>query len=148
MTSGLIGVPLGTWLGARLIKRYPRAHPIICGVGLLISAPFIVLALELVQYTTYPTFILIFIAEVALSLNWAIVADMSLVRCLLVLRLNWLYIFVFRLNCLTNNRDKTRKQCHRLVNVRTTRANLYQYVRSWPYTFTNLWQNVAVYNTF
>ncbi|CAB3221895.1 unnamed protein product [Arctia plantaginis] len=78
MVSGLLGVALGSTLGTMLVKSFPRAHPIICGVGLLVSAPALALAITLVRDYFYPTFILIFIAETALNLNWAIVADMSM----------------------------------------------------------------------
>lgn len=81
MVSGAVGVPLGAWLGAALLKRWGRAHPALCGAGLLLSAPALALALLLVQGSFYAPFALMFIAEVALNLNWAIVADMSLVRC-------------------------------------------------------------------
>lgn len=80
MVSGLLGVALGSALGTTLVKPFPRAHPIICGVGLLVSAPALALALTLVREYFLLTFILIFIAETALNLNWAIVADMSMVR--------------------------------------------------------------------
>ncbi|CAH0585767.1 unnamed protein product [Chrysodeixis includens] len=78
MVAGLLGVPLGAWLGAGLLKRFPRAHPVICGLGLLVSAPAMTLGLVLTQGYFYAPFILMFIGEVALNLNWAIVADMSL----------------------------------------------------------------------
>lgn len=80
MLSGLLGVPLGSWLGTSLVKRFPRAHPIICGAGLLVSAPAMTCVLLFADGNFYAPFILMFIAEVALNLNWAIVADMSLVR--------------------------------------------------------------------
>lgn len=78
MASGVVGVPLGSWLGAALVKRFPRAHPVLCGAGLLLSAPLMALALLLVEGTVLATFVLMFFAEVFLNLNWAIVADMSL----------------------------------------------------------------------
>ncbi|XP_026327124.1 protein spinster isoform X2 [Hyposmocoma kahamanoa] len=78
MISGLVGVPLGAILGTKLIKRFPRAHPIICGTGLLVSAPAMCLAMLLAEYNSYVTFTFIFVAELALNLNWALVADMSL----------------------------------------------------------------------
>ncbi|XP_045484000.1 protein spinster isoform X1 [Pieris rapae] len=78
MLSGVVGVPLGAWLGATLTKRFPRSHPIICGVGLLISAPLMTLAMLLCEGYFYAPFVLMFFGEVALNLNWAIVADMSL----------------------------------------------------------------------
>ncbi|CAF4917936.1 unnamed protein product [Pieris macdunnoughi] len=78
MLSGVVGVPLGAWLGAALTKRFPRSHPIICGVGLLVSAPMMTLAMLLCEGYFYAPFVLMFFGEVALNLNWAIVADMSL----------------------------------------------------------------------
>lgn len=80
MLSGILGVPAGAWLGASLVKKYPRSHPIICGVGLLVSAPALTLAIILSQYDCYAPYILMFVGVLALNLNWAIVADMSLVR--------------------------------------------------------------------
>ncbi|XP_073956918.1 lysolipid transporter protein spinster isoform X3 [Choristoneura fumiferana] len=78
MTSGLIGVPMGAWLGAALIKRFPRSHAVICGVGLLVSAPAMTLGMVLAEQYFYGPFISMFIGEVFLNLNWAIVADMSM----------------------------------------------------------------------
>ncbi|KOB78755.1 Integral membrane protein efflux protein efpA, partial [Operophtera brumata] len=78
MLSGLLGVPAGAWLGAALIKRFPRSHPVICGVGLLVSAPAMTLGIILTEGYFYAPFILMFVGELALNLNWAIVADMSL----------------------------------------------------------------------
>lgn len=80
MLSGVVGVPAGAWLGTSLIKKYPRSHPVICGVGLLASAPAMALAIVLTQGYSVAPFVLMFIAEITLNLNWAIVADMSLVR--------------------------------------------------------------------
>ncbi|CAG4956055.1 unnamed protein product [Colias eurytheme] len=78
MLAGAAGVPLGAWLGAALSKRFPRAHPVICGAGLLLSAPAMALAILLCDGYYYAPFALMFVAETALNLNWAIVADMSL----------------------------------------------------------------------
>ncbi|KAL4713991.1 hypothetical protein ACJJTC_005622 [Scirpophaga incertulas] len=78
MMSGVLGVPLGTWLGAALAKRWPRAHPVICAAGLLLSAPAMALGMLLVEGYCYAPFVFMFLGEVALNLNWAIVADMSL----------------------------------------------------------------------
>lgn len=80
MASGLVGVPLGAWMGAALVKRWGRAHALICGVGLLLSAPAMTLAMITTERYYYAPFALMFFGEVALNLNWAIVADMSLVR--------------------------------------------------------------------
>ncbi|XP_026492178.1 protein spinster isoform X3 [Vanessa tameamea] len=78
MASGLVGVPLGAWLGAWLVRRWGRAHAVICGTGLLLSAPALAGALLLTESYFYSPFALMFIGELALNLNWAIVADMSL----------------------------------------------------------------------
>lgn len=78
MTAGLLGVPLGSWMATKLVKRFPRVHPIICGAGLLISAPAMTVAITIVQGYYHLAFVLVFFAQVALNLNWAIVADMSL----------------------------------------------------------------------
>ncbi|XP_034831763.1 protein spinster isoform X1 [Maniola hyperantus] len=78
MASGVVGVPLGAWLGAALVKRWGRAHAVICGVGLLLSTPAMALAMLLTDVNPYAPFALMFFGEVALNLNWAIVADMSL----------------------------------------------------------------------
>lgn len=80
LVSGVLGVPLGSWLGAALVKRFPRAHPVICAGGLLASAPALAAAIAATEGYFYAPFILTFIAELALNLNWAIVADMCLVR--------------------------------------------------------------------
>ncbi|XP_023936079.1 protein spinster isoform X3 [Bicyclus anynana] len=78
MTSGIVGVPLGAWLGAALVKRWGRAHAVICGVGLLVSTPAMALAMLFTEAYFYAPFALMFFGEVALNLNWALVADMSL----------------------------------------------------------------------
>lgn len=80
MVSGIIGVPLGTYLAQTLKKRFPRADPIICAFGLLISAPFLLGAMLLVSYSAPAAYVLVFFGSVALNLNWAIVADILLVR--------------------------------------------------------------------
>lgn len=82
MTAGILGVPLGSYLSTRLSKKYPRSDPVICAVGLLISAPLIAGAMLVVTANSTLAYILVFLGEVALNCNWAIVADMLLVRFL------------------------------------------------------------------
>lgn len=79
MAAGLVGVPLGTVLAQALKRRYPRADPLICASGLLISAPFLLGSMFLVSVHTNAAYALIFLGAVALNLNWAIVADILLV---------------------------------------------------------------------
>lgn len=80
MMSGIVGVPLGTILAQTLKKRYPRADPLICAGGLLCSAPFLLSAMFVVSTNTTAAYVLIFFGSVSLNLNWAIVADILLVR--------------------------------------------------------------------
>lgn len=78
MISGILGVPLGSYLSQRLIKQYPRIDPYICGMGLFISAPLFTLTVFLVTTSESLTYTCIFFGELALNLNWAIVADILL----------------------------------------------------------------------
>lgn len=79
MIAGLIGVPLGSYISQRLKEKYPKADPLICAGGLLISAPILLLGLLLSDKYYYLVLILVFIGQVALNLNWSIVADILLV---------------------------------------------------------------------
>lgn len=83
MISGIIGVPLGSYLSTHYAKRFPRCDPIICAFGLILSAPLMAGAMLFVTANATLTYILIFFAELTLNLNWAIVADMLLVSNLL-----------------------------------------------------------------
>lgn len=83
MVSGIIGVPLGIILAQKYKKKYTRIDPIICGIGLLISAPLILGAMLVVSVNTPAAYALVFFGELALNLNWAIVADILLVRNML-----------------------------------------------------------------
>lgn len=79
MISGLIGVPLGSFLAQKLRVYWSSSDPLICGAGLLISAPLIFFAIITADTNTTVCYILIFLGQVALNLNWAIVADILLV---------------------------------------------------------------------
>ena len=78
MLSGIVGVPLGMLLSTKLRAVYPRADPIICGAGILISALFLTLGIILCDSHVVLALLLIFLGEVSLNLNWSIVADMVL----------------------------------------------------------------------
>ncbi|XP_055701225.1 protein spinster isoform X4 [Phlebotomus papatasi] len=78
MLAGLIGVPLGSFLAQRLRPRDPMCDPKICAAGLLVSAPFVYLALVVAKYSSNWTFILVFFAMISLNLCWSIVADILL----------------------------------------------------------------------
>ncbi|KAH8348146.1 hypothetical protein KR084_004839 [Drosophila pseudotakahashii] len=78
MVAGLLGVPMGSFLSQYLVKRYPTADPVICAFGLLVSAPLLTGACLLVNSNSAGTYALIFFGQLALNLNWAIVADILL----------------------------------------------------------------------
>ncbi len=81
MVSGMLGVPLGALLSTRLREKYPRSDPLICGLGLVVSSMFICIAFFWARSDVLMGFALVFIGEVALNLNWSIVADILLVSC-------------------------------------------------------------------
>jgi predicted MFS family arabinose efflux permease len=78
MCAGLLGVPLGSYLSQRLIKKYKRIDPIICACGLIISAPLIAGAMLAITANSTIAYILVFFGQLTLNLNWAIVADILL----------------------------------------------------------------------
>ena len=78
MMSGVIGVPIGSLLSTKWRPKQQRADPIICGVGLALSSVFLCLSLFLVNVNFFLAFVLIFIGEISLNLNWSIVADILL----------------------------------------------------------------------
>jgi MFS transporter, Spinster family, sphingosine-1-phosphate transporter len=96
MSAGILGVPLGSYLSTKLSKTYPRSDPVICAAGLLISAPLIAGAMLLVTVNSTLAYILVFLGELALNCNWAIVADMLLVRHV---SKDSFYVFMVRLLC-------------------------------------------------
>lgn len=80
MIAGVVGVPLGAILSQALMKRWLTSDPVICAIGLLLSAPLLTGACLIVSSQTILTYILIFFGQLAINVNWAIVADMLLVR--------------------------------------------------------------------
>ncbi|CAE1177147.1 SPNS [Acanthosepion pharaonis] len=76
--AGFVGVAIGSESARRYKKINPRADPLICAMGLLSCTPFIFFALLISQYHIIMTWVLIFIGETLLCLNWAIVADILL----------------------------------------------------------------------
>lgn len=78
VAAGFIGVALGSEIARRYRRVNPRADPLVCAFGLLSCTPFLFFSLVLAQYSTPPTWVLIFIGETLLCLNWAITADILL----------------------------------------------------------------------
>lgn len=79
MLSGVVGVPLGSILSTKLKQKYARADPLICAGGLILSALLLGVAMVICNKNIYLAFFLLFLGEVALNLNWSIVADILLV---------------------------------------------------------------------
>ncbi|KAL5289149.1 SPNS3 family protein [Megaselia abdita] len=78
MVAGLIGVPMGSYISQALIKRFPTIDPLLCAFGLLLSVPLLAGAMLVVSYNATAAYTLVFFGELALNLNWAIVADILL----------------------------------------------------------------------
>jgi len=78
MLSGIIGVPLGSFLAQKYRKYDSCGDPLICGYALLASTPMIFFGSLAANYNTALCFTLIFFGELLVNLNWAIVADMLL----------------------------------------------------------------------
>ncbi|XP_051844363.1 protein spinster homolog 1 [Antechinus flavipes] len=76
--TGILGVASGVEISRHLRRTNPRADPLVCAAGLLGSAPFLFLALACAQDSIILTYVFIFIGEILLSMNWAIVADILL----------------------------------------------------------------------
>lgn len=79
MASGIIGVPLGSFLAQRLKVHWPHADPLICAVGLLISVPLLFFVTITANTNSVLCYTLIFFGQLSLNLNWSIVADILLV---------------------------------------------------------------------
>jgi len=78
MLSGVVGVPLGSILSVKLRPKAARSDPLICGMGLVISSIFLCISIFTCNKAFILAFVLIFFGEIALNLNWSIVADILL----------------------------------------------------------------------
>ncbi|KAK7488244.1 hypothetical protein BaRGS_00020551 [Batillaria attramentaria] len=78
VASGFLGVALGTEIARRYRKINPRADPLTCAFGMLMCTPFLYFSLVLSEYNITATWVLIFIGETLLCLNWAVTADILL----------------------------------------------------------------------
>ncbi|CAN0049261.1 unnamed protein product [Lampetra planeri] len=76
--AGLAGVALGSEAARRWRRHEPSAEPLVCGLGLLASGPFLYAALLLAKSSPVTTYVFIFLGEVLLFLNWALIADIML----------------------------------------------------------------------
>ena len=92
MLSGIIGVPLGSYLAQRLRSTNGvKTDPLICAVGLIISGPLVYSALVAAPFNATLCYGFVFFAEIALNLSWSIVADILLVRmCIAFSKKTWI----------------------------------------------------------
>jgi hypothetical protein len=86
VVAGILGIFAGSFLGQKLRRIYPTADPIVCGVGLLASAPLMLETLILASGpSAITTFVVMFFGQLFLNLNWSLVADITLVNNLKIL---------------------------------------------------------------
>ncbi|KAK3767380.1 hypothetical protein RRG08_049748 [Elysia crispata] len=78
VAAGFLGVALGAQISQRWKRTNPRADPLTCALGLISCVPFLFFALVISRYNTLITWILIFLGETMLCLNWAVTADILL----------------------------------------------------------------------
>ncbi|KAM4620541.1 protein spinster homolog 3 [Polymixia lowei] len=78
VVTGILGVCLGTACSRWLRDRVPNVDPLICAVGMLGSAPCLLIAIFLASTSIPATYVFIAIGETLLSLNWPILADILL----------------------------------------------------------------------
>ena len=86
MLSGVVGVPVGSILSVKLRPKFAQSDPIICGAGLVIASIFLCIAIFTCNKAFILAFVLIFFGEIALNLNWSIVADILLVSLFFVFK--------------------------------------------------------------
>ena len=73
---------LGGYLSTKLRHKFERSDPLIAASGLVISAPILLTALFLARDIPLGAMVLVFFAMIGINLNWAIVADITLVSTL------------------------------------------------------------------
>lgn len=78
VVTGILGGCLGTVSSRWLRRKVAYADPVICAVGLLGSAPCLFIAIFVASKSIPVTYVFIFIGEVLVSLNWAVMADILL----------------------------------------------------------------------
>ncbi|ESN93752.1 hypothetical protein HELRODRAFT_88291 [Helobdella robusta] len=76
--AGLAGVLGGYYAASKLRPYSSGADALVCAVGLIAGAPFLYLALVFSRGKIAVVWLLIFLAETLISLNWALVTDILL----------------------------------------------------------------------
>ncbi|XP_072909926.1 protein spinster homolog 1-like [Hemitrygon akajei] len=77
-SSGLFAVLVGAVLSKTLRSKNAQADPIICAVGLLLSAPFFYFGIVFADKSMVAAFVCIFFGELFIGLTWVIVSDILL----------------------------------------------------------------------
>ncbi|XP_044758544.1 protein spinster isoform X2 [Coccinella septempunctata] len=78
IAAGVVGLTMGGYLSQNLRVVYQKADPLICGVGLVVSAPLLLGCTYAATSNTALCYVLLFLGQVTLNLNWAIVGDILL----------------------------------------------------------------------
>ncbi|XP_070699994.1 protein spinster homolog 3 [Pempheris klunzingeri] len=78
VVTGILGGCLGTVLSRRLRDKVPNVDPLICAVGLLGSGPSLFIAIFVASASIHATYVFIFLGEMLIALNWAVMADILL----------------------------------------------------------------------
>ncbi len=73
--AGFCGVTVGT-MGAQFYRRFnSKADTLVCALGNLLAAPFLFFGLILANNYVTVTWVCVFLGEMCLFLNWALVPD-------------------------------------------------------------------------
>ncbi|KAM7398497.1 hypothetical protein PAMA_006416 [Pampus argenteus] len=78
VASGILGVFLGTGLSRLLKDKLSYADPLICAVGMIGSTPCLFVVIFVASSSIPVTYLFVFLAELLLSLNWSLLADILL----------------------------------------------------------------------
>ncbi|XP_074048591.1 protein spinster homolog 3 [Macrotis lagotis] len=78
VVTGIVGVLAGAEMARRYKKHTPKAEPLVCAGSMLLAAPCLYLAIILAQKTLLAAYVFLTLAELLLSFNWAIIADILL----------------------------------------------------------------------
>lgn len=76
--GGILGVVIGSGAAQWYRKRNPRADPLICGLGVLLSVPFAFIGIVVPHKSPATSWLTIFIAITFLCINWTLSADILL----------------------------------------------------------------------
>lgn len=82
VSSGAVGLISGYFLSYLLKNKYPRIDPIVCALGLFVSAPLLVGATFTLTYSFVWFCVVGFFGFILLNLNWAINVD--ILMCVVV----------------------------------------------------------------